>query len=459
MNVITRGIRGAVRSPLRSGAIVAMLAISIGLIIAMLVAHSSVLAKINEVKTTTATDVTINPAGVRGAMGGGDPLTADQVSLIAKTPHIVSINAVLTDQLASTDTNLTSSLELGSFGRRQQSGQTTTEGPASNTPSSDMMPPTPRITVTGTTTPASSIGDGAITSGTTIDGSTSDLVALLGASLAAKNNLSVGSTFTAYGGKVITVQGIYTTDNTFENSGLIMPLASVQTLTDQAGGVSNVIAIVDSSDNVTSTVAVLKDTLGDAADITSQQQQAADSVAPLQSIARLALTGVIGASIAAAVIVLLAMTMVVRERRREIGVIKAIGGTSRGVIIQFATEALALTIAGGVVGLGLGIAVSGPITQSLVSSQTSATSSTGVPSSGRSLIPGGREDGDGGTPGNFGQRINTKLEKNLKNVTSTLTPQTFAIGIGIMLVIAIIGSAIPAWVISRVRPAEVLRTE
>src|SRR4051812_36604108 len=109
MNVITRGMRGALRSPVRSGAIVAMLAISIGLILAMLVARTSVNAKISEVKATTATALTINPAGIQGGMGGGDPLTADQVKTIRNTAHISSVAATLTDQLGTSDTNLTAS--------------------------------------------------------------------------------------------------------------------------------------------------------------------------------------------------------------------------------------------------------------------------------------------------------------------------------------------------------------
>ena len=46
----------------------------------------------------------------------------------------------------------------------------------------------------------------------------------------------------------------------------------------------------------------------------------------LGSISSLATTGVIGATVASAVIVLLTMTIIIRERKREIGVIKAIGG-------------------------------------------------------------------------------------------------------------------------------------
>src|SRR5882757_10074775 len=105
MNVVTRGVRNALRSPVRSGAIVIMLAISVGLILAMLVARGSVNAKIDEVKATTATKITINPAGVMGGMGGGDPLTADQVAKIKATAHVSSVVSTLTDQLSTDNTN------------------------------------------------------------------------------------------------------------------------------------------------------------------------------------------------------------------------------------------------------------------------------------------------------------------------------------------------------------------
>lgn len=456
MNVISRGIKNALRSPLRSVAIVLMLAISIGLILSMLVARSSVNAKIDEVKETAGTSITISPAGVMGFAGGGNNLTSDQVAQITSTAHISSTSATLSDQLGTSDTSLTPSLELGSFGARQQRFENsdstmmpTIELPDS-TADSSRPAPTPRTTVTGTTNPNSVSTDGSdltLTSGTTINGTGSDLVALVGSDLATKNNLVIGSTFTAYT-KTITVNGIFKTDNKFQDSGVIMPLATVQTLTDQAGAVSSVDVKVDSSENVNTTVTALKTALGDKADIVSEAEQAASSVSSLESIASLALAGVIGATIAGAVIVLLAMIMVVRERRREIGVIKAIGGTNRKVMSQFVTEALTLTVIGSIVGLGLGIAVSGPMTSSLVSNGQTSDSST---STTRGEFRGGPS---GMIRGGFNQ-----INKNITQVTSSLTPQVFATAIGITLLIAIIGSAVPAWFIARISPAEVLRTE
>lgn len=457
MNVATRGIKNAVRSPLRSGAIVLMLAISIGLILCMLVARGSVNTKIAEVKSSAGNKITINPAGIQGFAGGGNALTAAQLTQIENTSHITSMVATLSDQMSTDDTNLTPSLELGNFGARQFRLESDSSGDNSTSDSSDSSSattdttrptPTPRTTVTGTTDPDSVSTDGSslnITSGKTIDGNGNSLVALVGTDLADKNELSVGDTFTAYG-STITVSGIFETGNTFQDSGIIMPLNTVQTLTDQTDSISSVVATVDSSENVKSAVSSLESKLGDKVDVTSQVEQAENMVLSLKGIASLALTGVIGSAIAGAVIILLAMIMVVRERRREIGVIKAIGGTNRKVIGQFVTEALALTIIGAIVGLSLGVLVSGPMTTSLVSSSNSSTNPKSL-------------GGPGGGPGDMMRTGVQQISKNLTEVTASLTPQIFASAISVTLVIAIVGSAVPAWFIARIRPAEVLRTE
>ncbi len=436
-----------------------MFAISIALILSMLVARNSVLSKINEVKATAGTNITIRPAGVMGGMGGGDPLTAEQLATIQDTANVTSTTMTLTDQLGTDDTELESSQELGAFGQRQmrfESNSESTTVPEGSTETT-MAAPTPRITVTGTNDVNSVSTDGSdlnITSGETIDAGSDALTALVGSTLATKNSLEVGDTFTAYG-STITVSGIYTTDNAFQDSGIIMPLTTLQTLTDQADVVNTVIATVDSSDNVSSTVESLTTSLGDDADITSEVERAESSVESLESIASLALAGVIGASIAGAAIVLLAMVMVVRERRREIGVMKAIGGTDGKVVGQFTIEGLTLTVIGTVIGMVLGVIVSGPMTTSLVDSQSSSSTSTT-----QAAGPGGSTTGTRptGGPGGFGggfEQINT----NLTQVTTSLTPEVFASALGLTFLIAIIGSAIPAWFTARVRPAEVLRTE
>ena len=416
----------------------------------MLVARSSVNAKIEEVKASVATQITINPAGVQGGMGSGDPLTNDEVEKVKSTEHINGTALTLTKQLTD-NISLTPSLEPPKLHIMGPTGESSQNIPEQKAP----------IVTTGATAPANTVAEDKLTSGSMIDGTGTAREALVGKQLAEKNGLSVGDTFQLYD-ETFTVKGIYSTDNRFQDGGIVLPLATLQDISDQDGEVSSILATVDSSDNVATTVASLKESLGDKADVTSQEEQAETTLAPLTSIADLALGGVIAATIAGAVIVLLAMVMVVRERRREIGVIKAIGGTNRSIMTQFITEGVTLTVIGTIIGLGIGVAASGPLTQSLVSNQSDDSSQTQRQGSMRQgpVMMGANGSAGGpmmrtGGPGGFANQINA----NLTSVTSSVTPQTFAISGAIIIFIAIVGSAVPAWFIARIRPAEVLRTE
>lgn len=458
MNVVTRGVRNAFRNKIRTFSIVIIVGLSVGLALTMLVARQAVTAKIDSVKSSVGNTVSISPAGARGFDGGGNALTEAQLATVAKLAHVTSVDESLSDRLTTTNTNLVSAVDAGSLGQRnaQNNGSSFSGGGGGGMPSAPAGDSatgtadgsvtrtfTPPVTVVGTTSPtvlSSSQGGGTFTlkNGKVFASSSSENVALLGSTLASKNNLKVGSTFTAYG-QTITVAAIFDAGNTFANNQVIMPLKTVQTLSDQAGAVTSAVANVDSVTNVDAVTTAATKALDSKADVTNDAARAKESIAPLENIQTISLYSLIGAVIAGSTIILLTMIMIVRERRREIGVIKAIGASNVAVATQFASEAVTFTGLGAVVGIVFGVIAGSPITKLLVNNASTTTTTGGA----------GRGMGRG-----FGA-----VGRNVTNINATVGWDIIAYGLLIALAIAIIGSALASLFIAKIRPAEVMRAD
>lgn len=462
MNIISRGIRNAFRNSIRSGSIIVILALSIGLVIAMLAARQAVQDKIASVKANTGNTITVAPAGVRGFDGGGNPLTTDQLANVAKINHVNKVVETLNDRLTSSNTSLQSGIDPGSLGKRNAGNSGVGEGPMIFFHSADgtgsdgstrtfTMP----VTITGINDVSAIKTQGSTSltwkSGTMFDATKDANVAVVGTQIANKNNLTVGSTFTAYG-TTFTVAGIFDAGNTFNNDGVYIPLLTLQKLSSQSGDVTNATVTIDSSDNLTNVTNTIKNQLGSAADVTNSADIAAATTAPLESVANIALFSLIGAVIAGAVIILLTMIMVVRERRREIGVMKAIGASNIVVMWQFIVEAVTLTAIALVVGMGFGIVAATPLTNALVSndSTNATTGANGV----HMGMGGGRIMSFAG-PGQFGK----ESRKAIENIQASVGSATLAEGAVLTLVIAVLGSAAPSLMISKIKPADAMRNE
>lgn len=439
MNVLSRGIRNAFRNQIRTFSIVVILGLSVGLALAMLVARQAVTEKITAVKSSVGNTVSVSPAGVRGFEGGGNALTTADVTKLASLAHVVSTTSSLNDRLTSSDTNLQSAVDAGNLGRRFARRNGGFEG--GGNPPANFTPP---VTVIGTTNPtdlSSGLGGGTftLTSGKVFDGNSSDNVAVVGKNLAAKNNLKVGSTFQAYG-QDVNVVGIYDSGNTFTNNQVIMPLKAVQMLSQQPDSVTSVILNVDSVENVSAVTASASTAMGSKADVTNGAERAQAAITPLQNIQTISLYSLIGAVGAGAVIILLTMIMIVRERRREIGVLKAIGASNVTVMGQFASEAVTFTVLGSVLGIIFGVLAGNPITRLLV---TNSASSAGGPGGGGFV----RARAFGG------------IARGVGNVHAIVGWNIILYGLVVAIVIAVIGSALASFFIAKVRPAEVMRTE
>ncbi|HUD06315.1 MAG TPA: FtsX-like permease family protein [Candidatus Saccharimonadales bacterium] len=473
MNVVSRGIRNAFRNSVRTISIVVILGLSTGLALAMLVAHQAVSTKIASVKGSIGNTISIAPAGFSGFSQVNNSLTTAELSKVTSLPHVVSVQESLTDRLTTIGSTAPS---FGGFGGSSSTSSTTNQtsltspvtintgggsgGGRTFISGGGGLPAnfTPPITITGTNDTSSINGTYlTITSGTAINGASDSNDAMISQSMASKNSLKVGSTFTAYS-TTMTVTGVFTvsSDQASANT-VLVSLPTEQRLSNQAGDVTSAVATVDSLDNLNSATTSIKNILGSSADVTSAQTEANNTVAPLNSVKTVSLYSVIGAVIAGGVIILLTMVMIVRERRREIGVVKAIGASDLKVITQFATEAVTLTLMGAVVGIVLGVVAGNPITKLLVNNSSSSPSPTAG-----GLTRGAGGFGGGGGAARFvsgGRGVGGFLKNNLSNIHAAVGWDIIIYGIVGAIVIAIVGSVFVAFFISKIRPAEVLRTE
>jgi len=454
---------------MRSVGVVVILAVAIALSISMLITRDAVNAKINSVKESTGNTITVSPKGFFGFNGGGTPLTTKEINGLLDIKNVKAVQESLSEELSTKDTSLTSPTPTGSLGTRFGGfgGGSSTGGSSSGTTTFTIP-----VRLIGTNSPGNALVGGAngggtekLTSGTSFSPTSKADVALVGSTLAAKNKLTVGSTFTVYG-KTVTVVGIYNAGSSFANSDVLMPLATVQTLASAKGQVTDATVVVNNISNVSSVSKAITAKLGSKADVTSTEATIATELAPLNSVKTISTYTLLGAVIGAALILLLSMLMIVRERRREVGVLKALGAPNRSIIGQFISESTTFTVLGSVVGFLVGIALSSPITSALVSA--TGNSSTTSTFNGGGFVRGGGAagftgGGSGFTPPSGGFR---SAALHFGGFHNTLTALHTSVGWSTLIyafvfaiVIAALGSSVAAGTIVRIRPAEVLRSE
>jgi putative ABC transport system permease protein len=145
------------------------------------------------------------------------------------------------------------------------------------------------------------------------------------------------------------------------------------------------------------------------------------------------------AVVATSLIVLFTMLYTVRERTKEIGILKAIGFSNRNIMSQFMLEGILISIIAGAVGVAIG-SIGAPVLSSLLLPRLNLFSGQ----SGRFQFGFGSVNPETTAP---------------TTTTITLTPELILLVFGAAILLGAVGSLYPAWRASRTSPMEALRYE
>ncbi len=298
-------------------------------------------------------------------------------------------------------------------------------------------------------------------------------VALIEKHFAERNRLKIGSEFIINGEK-IKVCGIYEFKKIeqpeefgeyFGEETIYIPFKTAQRLlsrrwrggvvADAEGKAEMLTVKVDSLDNVQKTINYINNTLSDGR-IKAHQEwtKYAQILFSTKSIKKISTISMISAFATAVLIILSIMFITVRGRAKDIGILKAIGASNINISSQFLVESISLCVLALILSSMIILAVNRPLSDFIIG-QTLGRQGYGEMWFSEE-IKTEKEEGEGYeletaemSPG-FVKLVNLKI---------IFSPKILILAILITFLLGAIGSLIPAYYISKLRPAEVLRFE
>jgi len=291
------------------------------------------------------------------------------------------------------------------------------------------------------------LSSGEVTTGRSFTSSEANAkVALVTKAYAKQNSLAVGDVKKISGIK-FEIVGIVTLPSGSTSSDLYIPLARAQKLSDNKNKVNQIYVRADSAESIAAVKKEIKTTLPKATVTTAQDlaDQVSGSLASASSLAdRLGKWLAIAALVAAFLVASLLTVSAVSRRVREFGTLKALGWKSRRIVGQVLGESVVTGLAGGVIGVVLGIAGARLITA--FSPDLKATMGNAA------------QTGPGASPGGGG------MMEAMGNAAQTVTVQLSApislnlvlLAVGLALAGGLLAGALGGWRASRLRPADAL---
>jgi len=272
-------------------------------------------------------------------------------------------------------------------------------------------------------------------------------VALVTKAYAKQNSLAVGDV-KKIGGVKFEIVGIVTLPSGSTSSDLYIPLARAQQLSDNAGKVNQIYVRADSAQSIAAVKKEIKATLPKATVTTAQDlaDQVSGSLASASNLAdTLGKWLAIAALVAAFAVASLLTVSAVSRRVREFGTLKALGWKSRRIVGQVLGESVVTGLAGGVIGVALGIAGARLITALSPDLQATMGSSA--------QLPAGAPPGAGAMAEALGGAAQTVTVQLAAPISLDLA----LLAVGLALTGGLLAGGLGGWRASRLRPADALR--
>jgi putative ABC transport system permease protein len=446
MNNLRRSARNVWRSKLRAIVIILITAVGVTLALTMLVMRLSVDNQVNTVKANMGTRISIrSPESFGGMNRGGATLDAELYSKVQNLPHITSIQRYLTGMLGATGQNIQSGMFMQPGARSMGDVRYLIAGQL-------VMGIEPG-------TPARMLGasNSELVEGRWFNTDDEDqAVVIVGQGLAEQEKLQVGQTYTVAEQK-LQVVGVMSSGSHFGDMAIVLPIASAQKILGQEGMLSQIELTVDSIDNVDAVVAQLKEVAGEDADVIYEADQVLQRVGQeLGTIRTITATGVILAAIVVAMVLFLTMLLVVKQRAKEIGVLKAIGATRRDIMQQFVAEAVIFSMLGALAGTVLFTTCGEKLVNSIVDAAVQQRTTNIQPPGWADVQQRTRRE-----PPNWqrGRMSNTGLATSIGDVKVEVDWNILLYGLLGTMLAGAVGGLIPAIQAASLKPAEVLRNE
>ena len=452
MRTLRRSLLNIIRSPGRSVVVMVILAVSLGLALIMFEVHAASTSQLSQISGNVGNNITVRPAGSSGFGGGGGggsstPLPQAQVDQLSSLPHVTAVQETVSTSY--TGSELVSGISFGSFGSTFGNATPVQVPNGSSTSGTTRFGAITVMGVSPTGAAPALAGGGTMTmeSGAYFTASDADAdVAVVGQTLATANNLSVGSEITI-GTDQVQVIGIYTTGEQFGDNMIVMPIETVQNLYS-INGATTVTVTADNAGDVNVVANELRGIWDSTvADVVTAQQEFSAISGSITSANSSSQTGMIISFVVAAVVVLASVILVIRQRIREIGIMKAIGASNGQIGFQFGLETTVITVVATVFGIILSLLFGQQIANLFTSNNgptRTVTSAGGFGGRGTAVFGGG------------GGRI---FAGSIGGIHVAVSPEVVIIAFASAIILAIAASVIPVWYIARVRPAEVLRNE